>query len=95
MKKSRLAVLAVVLSGICGAVSAQVHSIGTAAYPQNNVRVVNTSSLIVEKVPASKITAEFTDRDCPAGTTLIFDINDMNQAKCVWTYEAQRRRNYY
>ena len=63
--------------------------------PPDNVTVVNSSSLIVEEVPASKITAELTDRDCPAGTTLIFDINDMNRAKCVWSYEAQKRMNNY
>ena len=94
MKKSGFLVLAAML-GISGAALAQVYSTGTAANPQNNVTVVNTSSLIVREVPANRVTAEFTDRDCPAGTTLIFDINDMNQAKCVWTYEAQRRMNSY
>ncbi|EEO28603.1 hypothetical protein [Oxalobacter paraformigenes] len=94
MKKIRFAMLMAAL-GVSGIASAQVYSIGTAVNPPNNVTVVNSSSLIVEEVPASKITAELTDRDCPAGTTLIFDINDMNRAKCVWSYEAQKRMNNY
>ena len=94
MKKLHLVILRAAL-GISGAASAQVYSIGTAVNPPDSVTVVNSSSLIVEEVPASKVTAEFTDRDCPAGTTLIFDINDMNQAKCVWSYEAQKQKNSY
>lgn len=90
MKKLHVVILMTAL-GISGVTSAQVYSLN----PPNNVTVVNSSSLIIEEVPASKITAEFTDRDCPAGTTLIFDINDMNQAKCVYSYEAQKQEGNY
>ncbi len=92
MKKLRFAILVAAL-GVAGIASAQVYSVGTAVNPPDNVTVVNSTSLIVDEVPASKITAELTNRDCPAGTELIFDINDMNRAKCVWSYRAQKRMN--
>ena len=94
MKKSYMVVLAAAWC-VTGVASAQVYSVDTIASPPDYITVVNSSSLIVEEVPANKITAEFTDRDCPAGTTLIFDIGDMNQAKCVWSYDAQKQKNEY
>ncbi len=86
MKKIRFALLMAAI-GVSGIASAQVY------YP--NTTVTTTTTYIVEEIPASKITAELTDRDCPAGTTLIFDINDMNRAKCVQSWDAQRRMSNY
>ena len=86
MKKIRFLLLMAVM-GISGIASAQVYS---ADAP--NMTVTTTTTYIVEEIPASKITAELTDRDCPAGTSLVFDINDMNCAKCI---SSERRMNNY
>lgn len=87
MRKIRFALLMAAV-GISGIASAQVYS-------APNTTVTTTTTYIVDEIPDSKITAELTDRDCPAGTKLIFDENDMNRAKCVWSWEAQRNmRNY-
>ncbi len=89
MRKIRFALLMAAI-GVSGVASAQVYYTGTP-----NTTVTTTTTYVVEEIPASKITAELTDRDCPAGTTLVFDINDMNRAKCEWSWEAQRRMNNY
>ena len=87
MRKIRFAFLLAVI-GVSGVASAQVYYTGTPA-----TTVTTTTTYIVEEIPDSKITAEMTDRDCPAGTKLVFDINDMNRAKCEWSREAQRKMN--
>ena len=84
MKKLQPVIMLAAL-GMSGAAMAQVYSVGTIVNPPDNVTVVSTSSLILEEAPASRVTAELTDRDCPAGTTLIFDGGDMNRPKCVCT----------
>lgn len=84
MKKLQLVIMLAAL-GISGAAMAQAYSVGTMMNPPENVTVVSTSSLIIDEAPASQVTAELTDRDCPAGTTLIFDGGDMNRPKCICT----------
>ena len=84
MKKIQPVIMLAAL-GMSGAAMAQVYSVGTMMNLPENVTVVSTSSLIIEEAPASRVTAELTDRDCPSGTTLIFDDGDMNRPKCVCT----------
>ena len=92
MKKLHPVIMLAAL-GISGAAMAQVYSVGTIMNPPDNVTVVSTSSLIIEEAPASQVTAELTDRDCPAGTTLIFDGGDMNRPKCVCTASSEISAN--